>query len=339
MLSPCLIFIVIVIYIAFYYINEWKEFWVWKVPPGPPSLPLLGNILQLDSSAIHHCLTKMSETYGKVFSLKFGRERVVILNDAKVIKETYNGPHVTWRPKIFSLDFFLEKGFMTCREQHDFHLHTKIMRQTFKVITRTSLCEKLHEEALSLTDRFNSYQQIAFDPKDDLSLASLNILHNIAFGKRYQKEDDELRLIFDYTEKIGKSITPVHPVNLLPWLQHIPNPWIRSMMDAKECRDSLLLNFYKKHKETFQDGQIRDLVDCLIKIANDAELEGDTDALRLLTPYQIIINIWTIFFAGESEHSFFFFIFSFVFFFWSSNFHSLTYSILYLYTKSDYINM
>ncbi|KAJ8024458.1 Steroid 17-alpha-hydroxylase/17,20 lyase [Holothuria leucospilota] len=301
MLVTILMFLILALYIVFYYINEWKEFCVWKIPQGPPSLPLFGNILQLDSSAIHLCLTKMSESYGKVFSIKFGKERVIILNDAKVIKSTYNGPHVTWRPKIFSLDFFLEKGFMTCREQHEFNLHTKIMRQTFKVITRTSLCEKLHEEALSLMERFNSYQQMPFDPKEDLSLASLNILHNIAFGKRYHKDDEELRQIFQYTETIGNSITPVHPVNLLPWLQNIPNPWIHSMMKAKECRDTLLMNFYNEHKKTFQDGQIRDLVDCLIKITNEAESNGDNEALKILTPYHIIINIWTIFFAEVTQ--------------------------------------
>ncbi len=286
---------------------EYYDFLIMKLPPGPPSLPFVGNVLQLDSNVLHLSLTEMAKKYGDIFSLKFGRQRVVILNKADIVRTAYNGPDITNRPRIFSIDFFVPKGFLaSCTDKNDFRVHTRMMKHAFRVITHSSLGGKLVDEAEDLIKQFTSYNGKPFDPRDDIHLASLNVLYNMAFGKRYTRDEDELKEIFDYSQQIMTGVSPVHPVNLIPWLQNIPNPWMQSLANARDRRDTQLMRLYQEHVDAYDSysGKPMDMVEALLQAVRNAKVKEDEDMLRLLTPEHIVTNIWTIFFAGELSFQF-----------------------------------
>ncbi|WJX43028.1 unspecific monooxygenase [Trifolium repens] len=58
-----------------------------NLPPGPPSYPLIGNLLQLGPSKLHQSLTKLSKTYGPIMSLKIGTINTVVISSPKIAKE------------------------------------------------------------------------------------------------------------------------------------------------------------------------------------------------------------------------------------------------------------
>ncbi|XP_025066952.1 cytochrome P450 2C31-like isoform X3 [Alligator sinensis] len=58
-----------------------------KLPPGPVSFPIVGNALQLKTKNLSRTLHKLSETYGPVFTVHFGSERVVALHGYEAVKE------------------------------------------------------------------------------------------------------------------------------------------------------------------------------------------------------------------------------------------------------------
>uniref|UniRef100_A0A3Q0SA32 Uncharacterized protein n=1 Tax=Amphilophus citrinellus TaxID=61819 RepID=A0A3Q0SA32_AMPCI len=53
-------------------------------PPGPPVLPLLGNILQLN---LENPLKDFERSYGDVYSIFIGRKPAVVINGMKAVKE------------------------------------------------------------------------------------------------------------------------------------------------------------------------------------------------------------------------------------------------------------
>lgn len=57
-----------------------------KIPPGPPRLPLLGNILQMGEKP-HRSLTDLSRIYGSVMSLKLGCLTTVVISSPEAAKE------------------------------------------------------------------------------------------------------------------------------------------------------------------------------------------------------------------------------------------------------------
>ncbi|VYS55626.1 unnamed protein product [Arabidopsis thaliana] len=56
------------------------------LPPGPPILPLVGNIFQLGFNP-HRSLAAFSKTYGPIMSLKLGRLTAVVISSPEAAKE------------------------------------------------------------------------------------------------------------------------------------------------------------------------------------------------------------------------------------------------------------
>uniref|UniRef100_A0A8I3MHH7 Cytochrome P450 family 2 subfamily S member 1 n=1 Tax=Canis lupus familiaris TaxID=9615 RepID=A0A8I3MHH7_CANLF len=62
------------------------------LPPGPPPLPLLGNLLQLRPGALYSGLLRLSKKYGPVFTVYLGPwRRVVVLVGHEAVQEALGG--------------------------------------------------------------------------------------------------------------------------------------------------------------------------------------------------------------------------------------------------------
>lgn len=57
-----------------------------RVPNGPVSFPLIGNLLQLGDRPYEKMLS-WSKKYGHVYRLKLGSQEVVVLNGTEIIRD------------------------------------------------------------------------------------------------------------------------------------------------------------------------------------------------------------------------------------------------------------
>ncbi|XP_027337811.1 geraniol 8-hydroxylase-like [Abrus precatorius] len=58
-----------------------------KLPPGPPSYPLIGNILQLAPPKLPETLSKLSKIYGPIMTVKIGTITTVVISSPNIAKE------------------------------------------------------------------------------------------------------------------------------------------------------------------------------------------------------------------------------------------------------------
>ncbi|KAK1993435.1 cytochrome P450 [Colletotrichum falcatum] len=57
------------------------------LPPGPPTVPILGNAHLIPKSGFFSKLKEWSDQYGSVYSIKIGRSTMIVLNDRRAVHE------------------------------------------------------------------------------------------------------------------------------------------------------------------------------------------------------------------------------------------------------------
>ncbi|KAK1984898.1 cytochrome P450 [Colletotrichum cereale] len=57
------------------------------LPPGPPTVPILGNAHLIPTKGFFSKLKEWSDQYGSIYSLKVGRSTIVVLNDRRAVHE------------------------------------------------------------------------------------------------------------------------------------------------------------------------------------------------------------------------------------------------------------
>ncbi|KAF2186414.1 putative cytochrome P450 [Zopfia rhizophila CBS 207.26] len=72
-------------------------YYVWKLlqigrrrkdyPPGPPTIPILGNIHQIPKEDVHLQFQKWAQEYGPVYSLMLGSKTMIVLSSDQAIKD------------------------------------------------------------------------------------------------------------------------------------------------------------------------------------------------------------------------------------------------------------
>ncbi|CAG7731123.1 unnamed protein product [Allacma fusca] len=89
-----IILILVVAIAAYHYLNKRK----WKLPPGPPGIPGLGNIFTVAKTP-HVAHSQLKEKYGDIYYFTLGTTRAVCLGNVQLIKECFNDPNYNGRAK------------------------------------------------------------------------------------------------------------------------------------------------------------------------------------------------------------------------------------------------
>lgn len=76
------------------------------LPPGPPTLPVLGNIHQIPQKGTHFQFTEWARQYGGLYTLKLGTGTAAVITDRRLIKELIDKKSTIYsdRPKSYVAD-------------------------------------------------------------------------------------------------------------------------------------------------------------------------------------------------------------------------------------------
>ena len=81
-------------------------------PPGPPTVPLLGNIHQIPGTDPHLQFQKWAQEYGPVYSLMLGTKTMIVLSGDKAVKDLLDKKSSVYssRPDLYTGQTLLSGG-------------------------------------------------------------------------------------------------------------------------------------------------------------------------------------------------------------------------------------
>ncbi|KAI8648298.1 hypothetical protein NCS56_01514000 [Fusarium sp. Ph1] len=76
-------------------------------PPGPPTLPILGNLHQMPTKNSHLEFQKLAQQYGPIMAMKLGGQNLFLLNDPTVVRDLIEkrSSNYSCRPDLYIRSF------------------------------------------------------------------------------------------------------------------------------------------------------------------------------------------------------------------------------------------
>ncbi|XP_076134263.1 cytochrome P450 2J2-like [Alosa pseudoharengus] len=239
-------------------------------PPGPWSLPFIGDVHHIDITKIHLQFVKFAEKYGRIFSVRFFGPRMVVLNGHKLVREMYvhQGENFADRPSLpLFADIFGDKGVVVSngypwKQQRRFALHTL---RNFGLGKR-SLEPSILQECRYLNEAIANEQGKSFDPQFIINNAVSNIICVLVFGDRFEYTDDDFQSLLKNINEVfyleGGIWAQLY--NVFPWImRRVPGPH-RKIFSIWNGVIAFVKKKIEDHQVDFDPSNSRDYIDCFL---------------------------------------------------------------------------
>ncbi|KAB2101539.1 Cytochrome P450 monooxygenase [Alternaria gaisen] len=199
------------------------------LPPGPPTLPLLGNLLSIPTKNAHFQFTAWGKQYGGIYSLKLFHTTAIVLSDRRLVRELIDKRGATYnsRPPFFFAEHYIARDpaniplvvFMPSGDK--WRLCRKLYAQCFN----EAKVEKEYVEIVEAESR-QMVHDFWHEPGGFMMHTlrfSNSIIKSLVYGTRTRHADElqEYTVMFEkYVELLEVGAIP--PVDLLPWLVYVP---------------------------------------------------------------------------------------------------------------------
>ncbi|KAA1476674.1 cytochrome P450, partial [Dentipellis sp. KUC8613] len=210
------------------------------LPPGPASLPILGNFLSLPTQQPWVTYANWSKALqSDLISVKAFNQVTLVINSKKLAKELYEGRSAKYsdRPALVSIELMgwdFNTGLLPYSEK--WRARRRLLHQTLHAAAaqeyRPMQREKVHELLYKLHRDPENFEA-------HISSLGSSVAIAVAYGDVGGKQDDFIRPAREAIDTLSLMGTP-HSVivNSLPILRHFPGwlPGFGFQVLAQECR-------------------------------------------------------------------------------------------------------
>lgn len=272
-----------------------------KLPPGPPRLPLIGNLHQAPEKVPWRTYQKWTDKYGPGFRLQYGLTTVIMLGTHEAATDLLNKRSNIYssRPRLMMAGECVTRGLHVLLMPYgqQWRTHQKMqasclnirVAQTYKPLQDLESKQLIHEllDDNDFAARYHRYTS--------------SLMFALAYGRRSPNGDDEEILLADqvnqnflYAGRVGTWIVDALPVlnylptPLAPWKKHAEKfHKLESGLHMKNMGNGLKMNAWNWTKEItrHKDAQNMDPLEVAydIGIIYEAGLDTTNIALEIFT--------------------------------------------------------
>ncbi|KAI1771735.1 cytochrome P450 [Hypoxylon cercidicola] len=255
-------------------------------PPGPPTLPLIGNLHQIPRKKRHIQFEKWAREYGPIYSLMLGTKVMIVLNSDQAIKDLVDkrGSIYSSRPESYIGQDILSGGLRVLFMPNNgtWKMVRKFVHRILGVAAaRTYVPYQDLEIKAMLLDLLES----PGDFMSHLRRYTTSLTTQMTFGFRTTNiQDPRFREAFDIfdqsSELIGSRTAAL--LDLMPILRRLPEQVLPIKREAREVHEKelkLFRGYYLRAKQGLHDGTTKPCV-CvdLGKVQKNEELSDDLAA-------------------------------------------------------------
>ncbi|XP_072175873.1 cytochrome P450 2U1-like [Diadema setosum] len=232
--------------------------------PGPPGLPVLGNLAMVQTD-MRGVFSRLAAEYGGVFSLRVGPIPVVVVCDVEAVNEAFLVQGDSFEDRLMppllryaigSKGSFAFDNGPVWKARRRFGLSA--MRNLG--MGKSSMERRIIEEARILCERFENNQ--TFNPKGLITNAVANVICSISFGSRFDYDDPVFQGFVVKVHQAVSSISFFSLGNALPFLFY--SPLYSDFRYLVDFMRSMVQRIVGEHRKTLDENDVRDIIDLYI---------------------------------------------------------------------------
>ncbi|RVE65280.1 hypothetical protein OJAV_G00133770 [Oryzias javanicus] len=276
-----------------------------RLPPGPPALPLIGNLLQLNKNAPFRTIVELSQTYGPVMTIYMGWQRTVALVGYDAVKEALvdQADDFVGRAPLPFL-YKATRGYgITISNGERWRQLRRFALMTLRDfgMGRKGMEQWIQEESGHLIDHINKFKGKPFDPTFVLSCTVSNVICCLVYGERFDYDDKRFLDLLEMISTIfGHNTSPKGGLyNIFLWLmERLPGRQHTVFGYIEDVR-KFAIKKIQEHKDTLDPNSPRDLIDCFL-IRMDQEDSNPTSEFHY---ENLVATVLNLFLAGTETTS------------------------------------
>ncbi|KAJ7637643.1 cytochrome P450 [Mycena polygramma] len=231
------------------------------LPPGPPTIPLLGNAHIFPTAAPHYKFTQWARQYGGIYSLKLASSTVVVLTDAVAARELLDKQSETTsgRPEFYIAELVTQGKHMTVSQ---YNPTWKTMRKAVtSILTQKAVAEHL---PIQSAEAIHLAYNLLRSPQDfytEVQRFSHSVILSTVYGKRAPRYDaPETVQFFDVLREWNALAEPGSSVliDFFPILKLVPERWAkwkRQCMDLRRKQRAMYSALLGETEDRLRSGE------------------------------------------------------------------------------------
>ncbi|CAL8128931.1 unnamed protein product [Orchesella dallaii] len=256
-----------------------------KLPPGPPPLPLIGNIHQIFGKDVHLKFCRWSKEYGRLYTVQLGNKQALVISDPKCLKDLFNLPASLGRYKteLFNVIANGNHGIVNTEgkvwtEQKNFCAKTLkcfglggSSRASLEPVVLSEIEEVLSDLRTQLKSSKSGIETASL--LEHIKRYNCNIMWKIisSGGNEEGKSECDNRaakLSRDYLDGMARAVTT--GLAFLPWLKYIAPEWSGYNLLKRTADEvhTLVIEQLNERRKDFVEGKGKDIMDAYIEKLN-----------------------------------------------------------------------
>lgn len=259
-----------------------------NLPPGPRTLPIFGNWLQVGNDLNHRFLATMSQTYGSIFLLKLGTKNIVAVSDPDLANQVLHTQGVEFgsRPRNVVFDIFTGNG-----QDMVFTIYSDHWRKMRRIMTLPFFTNKVvhqyndmwEEEMDLVVDDLKNNEKVREEGmviRRRLQLMLYNIMYRMMFDAKFESQEDPLFIEATRFNSERSRLAQSFEYNygdFIPLLRPFLRRYLNKCRDLQCRRLAFFNNYYveRRRKIMTADGGEKKKICCAIDHIIDAQMKGE----------------------------------------------------------------
>ncbi|KAI7240025.1 putative cytochrome P450 [Hortaea werneckii] len=257
-----------------------------RLPPGPSTLPILGNIHQIPKQGVHFQFTEWARQYGGIYTLKLGTGTAAVITDPRLVKQLLDKKSSKYaeRPRSYVANLIASGDHILLMDYGNQWRETrKLFHSQFteKMVESKHIKVQEAEARQMLRDYLVEPEQHMLHPKRYSNSITMSLVWGVRTPTAHTRHMHRLYDVMEVWSKVMETgATP--PVDIYPFLHWLPQSvftnWINRATHVRNEMNKLYADFLHdirlRRKQVGNRGSFMDKV--LDTAASEKRPEGLT---------------------------------------------------------------